>query len=192
MMILLRALSRIFWLWVQMANFAFTSTQKWVHMCSHTGQEYNALQHELKIPIAFIDMSSSWYIGRSVAVFDVAFVILLPIFVLTPAPIHTHSRSLLLSLSLSLPLTPAQSRSLSLTPALYRSLPLSTAQKVTTTEQGDWADLLANSAECPSVHAGESAVAAAPLLWIVSIRTTVWVSLGCESIFFTSYSHRLP
>ena len=65
-----RVLSRIFWLWVQMANFAFASTQKWVHTRYLTGQEYNVLQTELKVSIVPMDSSSSWCIGRGVPEFD--------------------------------------------------------------------------------------------------------------------------
>ena len=53
-----------------MANFAFTSTQKWVHMRSLTGQEYNVLQPELKVSIVPMDSSSSRCIGRGVPEFD--------------------------------------------------------------------------------------------------------------------------
>ena len=53
-----------------MANFAFTSTQKWVHTRSLTGQEYNVLQPELKVSIVPMDSSSSQCIGRSVPEFD--------------------------------------------------------------------------------------------------------------------------
>ena len=53
-----------------MANFAFTSTQKWVHTRSRTGQEYNILQPELKVSIVPMDRSSSQCIGRSAPEFD--------------------------------------------------------------------------------------------------------------------------
>ena len=53
-----------------MANFAFTSTQIWVHTCSLTGQEYNVLQPELKVSIVPMVSSSRWCIGRGVPEFD--------------------------------------------------------------------------------------------------------------------------
>ena len=53
-----------------MANFAFISTQKWVHTRSLTGQEYNVLQPELKVSIVPMDSSSSRCIGRGVPEFD--------------------------------------------------------------------------------------------------------------------------
>ena len=40
-----------------MANFAFTSTQKWVHIHSLTGQEYNILQPKSKVSIVPMDTS---------------------------------------------------------------------------------------------------------------------------------------
>ena len=54
---------------MQMANFAFASTQKWVHTRYLTGQEYNVLQTELKVSIVPMDSSSSWCIGRGVPEF---------------------------------------------------------------------------------------------------------------------------
>ena len=53
-----------------MANFAFTSTQKWVHMHSLTDQENNVLQPEFKVSIVPMDSSSIWCIGRGVPEFD--------------------------------------------------------------------------------------------------------------------------
>ena len=70
LLLMTRVLSRIFWLWVQMASFAFTSTQKWVHMGSLTGQEYNVLRPGLKVSIVPMDSSSSWCIGRGIPEFD--------------------------------------------------------------------------------------------------------------------------
>ena len=53
-----------------MDNFAFTSTQKWVHMRSLTGQEYNILQPKLKVSMVAMDSPSSRCIGRGVPEFD--------------------------------------------------------------------------------------------------------------------------
>ena len=66
----IRALSRIFRHWVQVTNFAVISLQKWVSMRSSTDQEYNVLQHELKIPIVPMDSSSSWCISKCVPEID--------------------------------------------------------------------------------------------------------------------------
>ena len=40
------------------------------YMCTLTGQEYNAIQHELKVSIVPMDSSSSQCIGRGVPEFD--------------------------------------------------------------------------------------------------------------------------
>ena len=43
------------------------------YMCTLTGQEYNAIQHELKVSIVPMDSSSSQCIGRGVPEFDASF-----------------------------------------------------------------------------------------------------------------------
>lgn len=63
--------STTIWLWEQMANFVFTSTQKWMHMRSLTSQEYtSALKHDWKIFVVQMDSYYSWCIGRSGSMFD--------------------------------------------------------------------------------------------------------------------------